>query len=183
MYPIKDYLFVLNPSDDVNDIIKSSKCEASKYIGEYPSLYSKAHLSLWHKQKINPHLMNAYTSILERRMSTVPPINVTINGFDYFVHRNNMMTIYDSIESTSNTTNWFKFVRKQFNLMSNNFVPHITVTRSIHVNSFYTLWPQFRLADLEIDFVPKSISVLERDSYKSYCPWRVHKELFFSSSN
>ena len=179
MSAYKDYLIVLNPSNKVKDSIKLCKYGASEFIGNYAGLNSTAHISLWHKQKLTPELIDAFTSILQRKISAIPSTNITIDGFKYFVHGNNLMTIYASVKSNYITDSWFKLVREQFNLKGNDFIPHITVTKSIHVDAFFTLWPKFNASPFQMSFVPESMSVLERDSDIPNAKWQVKNEIFF----
>ena len=179
MTKLKEYLIVLNPSKVVEKHIKLYKYGASKYIGTYPGLHSRAHISLWHKQNLSRELVDTFTTIVQRKINNVRSTNIAIDGFDYFVHGSNSMTIYANIRSSYITDNWFDFIRKQLNIDSNDFVPHITVTRSIPVDSFYTLWPKFKATAFQINFVPASISVLERDPFSHNAAWNLYKTLFF----
>lgn len=177
----KDYLIVLNPSNRVKNSISHCKQRAGEFIGSYAGLNSIAHISLWHKQNLSPELIDVFTSILQRKISNVPSTTITIDGFDYFVHGNNLMTIYASVKSNYITDTWFKQVREQFNLKSNDFIPHLTVTKTIHVDAFFSLWPKFNSSSFRMSFVPASISVLERNSGTPGAKWQVRKEIYFEN--
>ena len=179
MAELKEYMIVLNPSKVVEEHIKLYKHGASEFIGTYPGLNSKAHISLWHKQKLSRELIDTFTTIVQRKFNNIPSTNVAIDGFNYFAHGTDLMTIYANIKSNYITDNWFDLIRKQLNLNNHDFVPHITVTRSIPVDAFYTLWPKFKATAFQINFVPASISVLERDLMTPDSTWQLHKKLFF----
>jgi len=179
----KDYMIVLSPSRNVKGGIKQCKNSAKEHIGNYPGLNSIAHISLWDKQCVSPELIQAFISILQRKISKIPPVNLTVDGFDFFVHGADTMTIYTSLQSNPIVDDWFKIVRKQLNLNSNRFVPHITVTKNIPVDLFYTLWPMFSSMPFKINFVPESISVLERDPLIPFAKWHTCKEIYFKNTH
>jgi 2'-5' RNA ligase len=181
MTAYKDYLITLNPSYKVKDNVKLYKRGASEFIGNYPGLNSTAHISLWNKQKIKPEVINALITILQRKINNIPSTKINIDGFKYFVHGNDLMTIYASVQMNIITDSWFKLVRKQLNLKG-DFVPHITVTKTIHIDAFFKLWPIFNQLPFQMSFVPESISVLERHSGLPGATWQLRKEIYFDKA-
>lgn len=122
-------------------------------------------------------MIDTLITILQCKISTIPSIDIKIDGFEYFVHANDLMTIYASVKSDMLTDSWFKLVRKQLNLKG-DFVPHITVTKTIHIDSFFKLWPTFNYLPFQMSFMPESVSVLERYSGLPGAAWQLRKEIY-----
>jgi len=179
MSTLKEHMVILNLPKAVKEHIKLYKYGANEFIGTYAGINSIAHISLWHNQKLSREVADTFTTLLQRKINNTTSTNLTINGFNYFAHGNGLMTIYANIQSGYITDNWFNIIRNHLNLNSKNFVPHITVTKTIPVDSFYKLWPKFRLANLQTNFIPTSISVLERDYASANTKWHLRNELYF----
>jgi 2'-5' RNA ligase len=176
----KDYMIVLSLSKNVKKNIARCKNYASDLIGNYPGLNSIAHISLWNKQDVQPEMIRALVTILQRKINEIPPVTLTINGFEFFVNGKDTMTIYAAIHSNFIIEDWFNIVLKQLNLKPKGFVPHITVTKTIHVDSFYKLWPKFNRLPLKLNFVPESISILERDPLP-FAKWHTYDDIYFKN--
>jgi 2'-5' RNA ligase len=180
MSTLKDHMIILNLPKIIKDHVKLYKHGAGEFIGNYASLNSTAHISLSHTQKLSLEVADTYTKLLQRKINNMSSINLTINGFKYFVHSNDLTTIYANIQSCSATECWFNTLRMHLNLNNNSFVPHITITKTIPVDSFYKLWPQFKLANFITSFVPASVAVLEREHRSANYKWNLRNELYFN---
>lgn len=118
---------------------------------------------------------------MEKKLCTVAPIELQINGFAFFNHGKTGKTIYAAIELTTQTNLWFKLLMGEMGIKVKAFVPHITVAKNIPVSSFNKLWPKFETCKYAETFKVNSLTVLKRETYVEYCEWRMYKELFFAN--
>src|ERR1700742_4397830 len=135
-----DYLIILAPPDNVVNHVKSLKKYSSGIIGEFESLYSKAHITVQPWPRKRPVWIEPLLPKLERELQTLPPLQADINGFAYF-DQADTQTIYAKLASTPQTKVWFKLLRRFFNTTA--FEPDITIARSIPNADFKKLWPHF----------------------------------------
>ena len=119
-----DYMMVLSPSENVKEIVKSHKLESVKIIGNYESMHSIAHISIANLVRQKNFITEPQISLLEKKLKALPPISLTIDGFDHFSHGSDFKTIYARIRSTPGTAKWFKELKKPL-YMKQYLVPHI----------------------------------------------------------
>ncbi|MFD0794022.1 2'-5' RNA ligase family protein [Mucilaginibacter litoreus] len=176
----KHFLNLISLPDENEEHIKRFKRACVKHIGEFRSMKSRAHISF------EPLIFDAETSynavdfkmfydVVESILNNVPSINLKINGFDYFKHGTNSMTIYAALQLDTVTMRWFNFVKKIF-LMKGEMKPHITIARDISKASFDILWPYFKNYEYKDSFEVSTITVLGKYSDESG-PYQIYKQI------
>jgi 2'-5' RNA ligase len=181
MESYNDYLFLLQPSDPVKQQIGHCKVKASDYIGIYPGMKSTAHVSIEELTRQKPYVIKSLLDSVRNKISGMPPVNLQIDGFQFFTHNEQYMTIYAAIKPTYKTDNWFLLLKKQLNA-KRTITPHITVTRHIPVNSFYRLWPHLRVFPYKDTFTADRLTILERETFKPNAKYRIYEELYFENT-
>jgi 2'-5' RNA ligase len=172
-----DYLIVLSPSENIVNRVKKLKGFSLKKIGEYESLYSKAHITVQYWPRKKPLWVEPLIPKLERELQLLPPVDLTINGFDFF-NQHSSKTIYAKLRSTALIDVWFKQLRKYFNTRS--FEPHITITKSITDEAFAKLWPTFKNLAWEEQFIVDKLTILKRATIGYDRDYKVFKEMHFN---
>jgi len=177
MTSYQDYLIVLTPSDSVCKRVKRFKDDSAAIVGDYEGRRSKAHISIQQWPRKKPVWIDALMPKLERELLTLPPLTIDINGFDFFHHDENP-TIYARLEQTAGTALWFKHLKRFFS--GGNFVPHITIARSLPSPAFKKLWPYISKQQWQEEFKVDKLTILCRDMIGHDKSYRVYKELPFN---
>lgn len=175
-----DYLFLLEPSDAVKKQIAHYKLKASEHIGVYPGARGSAHVSICLIERQKPHIINTFINSIKNRIHSMPPVMLQINGFEYFVHGEDHMTIYAAIKPTYKTDNWFALLKKQLNIKK-QITPHITITKHIPADAFYKLWPELRLHPYKESFTVDKLTILVRETFKPDTRYEVYDRLYFKN--
>jgi 2'-5' RNA ligase len=175
-----DFLMLLSPSDKVKHAVSIYKLNAANIIGNYESMHSTAHISIrmLHRQKT--FLTEPTILAFRKRLCLIPPITLTIDGFDYFNHGEDFKTLYARIGNTPETNHWFKMLKQHLHIKE-FMVPHITICRNIAVADFDKLWPYFKTATFQETFTVNSLTVLQRETFASFAKWEPFTELQFES--
>jgi 2'-5' RNA ligase len=173
-----DYLIVLSPSESIVKKVKELKQFSYDKIGEYESHYSKAHITIqpWPRKK--PVWIEPLIPKLERDLQSLSTIALDINGFDFFDHQERP-SIYVKLNSTPLTAIWFKHLRRYFN--TPDFVPHITIARSITNQAFAKLWPQFKSLEWNEQFKIDKLTILRREMIGYDKSYKIFKEIPFNN--
>jgi len=182
MLSYSDYLIVISPPAALKKDIGRYKRASANLIGHFEGMHSIAHITVTHQTRCKPYLIQPAILQMEKRLNCIPPIDLHINGFDFFNHGQTAKTIYAVIERTAKTDNWFKLLKTQMGIKIKSFVPHITIVRNIPVSSFNKLWPNFENREFTQTFNARSLNVLHRDTFSEHRRWRPYKELFFLNS-
>ncbi len=173
----QDYLIILSPPEEVSEQVKRLKYSSSTVIGEYDGLFSKAHITVQPWMRKKPVWVGPLIPKLERDLQNLPPIALTIDGFDFFDHQDTF-TIYAKLVSTPATKAWFKSLRKYFNTPP--FEPHITIARSIGKENFNKLWPHFKNKEWKQDFKVDRLTILRRDHIGYNKSYKIYQEMPFN---
>jgi 2'-5' RNA ligase len=176
-----DYLMVISPPDHIKKEVIRYKLASVNLIGHFEGMHNTAHITITHQTRCKPFFAQPAISRIEKKLSTVNPVQFQINGFNFFNHGNNAKTIYAQIEITPHTENWFKLLQREMCIKIKNFVPHITIAKNIPVTAFNKLWPNFERRDFSENFEANSLTILHRETYVEYCEWQHYKELFFAN--
>ncbi|MVN91215.1 2'-5' RNA ligase family protein [Mucilaginibacter aquatilis] len=180
MTDYKDYLFLLEPSEDVKNQIKHYKLKACEYIGTYPGVKGTAHVSLCYIERQKPHIVTTAINSFRNKVYGMPPVKLQVDGFSFFLHGNNSATIYAAIKPTQKTDNWFALLNKQLNVKA-TITPHITVTKAIPVDDFYKLWPHIRSVEYKDSFVVDKLTILARETFKPNARYEIYERLDFKN--
>jgi len=181
MLPYRDYLMIISPPEHIIKEISRYKRASVNAIGHFEGMHSTAYITITHQRRCKPFFVQPAIIRMEEKLFTMPPIELSIKGFDFFEHGSVARTIYAVIQRTERVDNWFKLLTSQMGVKVKNFVPHITIASNIPVSSFNKLWPNFENRDWETSFNVNSLTILNRDTFVEYCEWRVYKELFFAN--
>ncbi|GAA4091277.1 2'-5' RNA ligase family protein [Mucilaginibacter panaciglaebae] len=173
-----DFFMLLSPSERVKAIVREYKHYTADVIGAYESEYSTAHISINIMPRQKTFLTEPGIREFRKRLCLIPPVTLTINGFDYFNHGKDYRTIYARIVTPPETSHWFKMLKHHLKIKEFS-VPHITICRNIPVTDFELLWPYFKSTDWQESFTVNALTVLQRESFVAYAKWQPYTELPF----
>jgi len=173
-----DFFMLLSPSERVKAVVREHKHYATDVIGTYESEYSTAHISINIMPRQKTFLTEPGIREFRKRLCVIPPVTLTINGFDYFNHGKDYRTIYARIVNSPKTSHWFKMLKHHLKIKEFS-VPHITICRNIPVADFELLWPCFKSTDWQESFTVNALTVLQRESFVTYAKWQPYTELPF----
>lgn len=183
MITLRDYFFIISPPHEVIYEVSRFKKACAKYIGEYDSLYSKAHISLglFAEEVKGPpekgYAMERFIRLISEDIALIEPVRLRVSGFKFFSH-GRTRTIYAAVETDAATTAWFDYLRGILTI-TGDIIPHITIARSISVEHFNILWPFFEKASFKYSFVPGCITVLTREVEGRPGNYSLYKEMPF----
>ena len=175
-----DYLLLLSPGEHVKKIVKEHKLHAANIIGKYESMHSIAHISIKKMPRQKAFISEPALMALNKSLHTLPPITLTIDGFDYFNHGDDYKTIYARLRSNHITTLWFKTLKKHLTIKE-FMVPHITIARNIPVAQFNKLWPHFKAINWVENFTVDVLTVLQRETFATFATWEPFIKLPFEA--
>ncbi|GAB2981194.1 hypothetical protein GCM10027049_16330 [Mucilaginibacter puniceus] len=173
-----DFMILLSPSDNIKELIRDHKLRAAEIIGKYESMHSIAHISIKKMHRQKSFLTTPLILGLNTKLAAIPPVTLTIDGFDYFNHGEDFKTIYAKICSSPEITQWFKTLKKHLNIKE-FMVPHITIARNIPVNDFNLLWPHFKAIKWTETFTVNELLVLEKETFAPFAKWEEFTRLPF----
>ncbi len=174
----QDYLIVLSPSESVIKRIRQLKEFSEGVIGEYDSRYATAHITVQYWPRKKPVWIEPMIPKLERDLQNLSPVILDINGFDFFDHAEKP-TIYTKLSATSQTEVWFKQLRKYFN--KPDYVPHITIAKSISNIAFNKLWPHFKNKEWNEQIKFDKLTILRREAIGHDKSYKKIKEIPFNT--
>lgn len=175
-----DLMVLLSPSDNVKNIVRGHKQHATEIIGKYESMNSIAHISIKKMHRQKSFVTEPAIKLLNSKLATLPPINLTIDSFDYFNHGEYYKTIYAKIRSTPDTSAWFKTLKKHLN-DKDFLVPHITIARNIPMDDFNRLWPHFKAIKWTESFTVNELTVLQKETFAPFAKWELHTTIPFKA--
>jgi 2'-5' RNA ligase len=175
-----DFLMLLSPSDKVKQLVSTHKTYAATVISNYKSRHSIAHITINKIPRQRSFLTEPGILDFRRRLCLIPPVRLSINGFDHFNHGNDVRTIYARISSSPETNHWFKMLKKHLH-HKDFMVPHITICRNITVAEFDKLWPHFKTLQFNETFTVNALTVLQRETFATFAKWEPYIELPFES--
>jgi 2'-5' RNA ligase len=174
----EDYLMLLSPPESVKYEISRYKRASRNIIGQYKSVYSPAHITIQNLYRQKAFAAEPAILAMEKKLTTMLPIFLIIDGFDYFDHGGKSMTIYARIKSTPATTMWFGLLKKNINSKI-SFNPHITIARDIPAHDFYKLWPKFTGRKIIEPFLIDKLTITRRETYGYDSKWKFYKDIYF----
>ena len=176
-----DYLMIISlPVELVKEISRYKRASVNA-IGHFEGMHSRAYIPVTHQVRCKPFLAQPAIIRMGQRLSTMPPVELYLNGFAYFSDGRSVRTIYAKIEMTDRAENWFKLLTMQMGIKLPNFVPHITIARNIPVTAFNKLWPNFENRDFQHRLIVNSLTVLHRDTFAEHPEWKIFRELHFGN--
>ena len=175
-----DFLMILSPSDKVKAMVQNHKTYAANIIGNYESMHATAHISIKMLHRQRSFLTEPGIIDFRRRLCLIPPVTLSVNGFDYFNHGDDFRTIYLRLSNSAETSHWFKMLKHHLHI-KDFMVPHITICRNIPTTDFEKLWPHFKAAEYRDSFSVNALTVLQRETFASLAKWEHYTELPFES--
>jgi len=177
-----DYLFLLSPPENIKHEISRYKKASVKYIGEFSSMQSPAHITLNQLERQKPYMVDTAIQNLEAKINAMPSVLLHMDGFKYFEHVHSKMTIYAYIRSTPAMEDWFTLLRKNLNIKK-IVVPHITVVRNIPEMDFKKLWPNFKNKKLLEPFWIYELKIVQRETFGTTAgKWESYKTIRFKNT-
>ncbi|MDB5108984.1 MAG: hypothetical protein JWR67_98 [Mucilaginibacter sp.] len=177
-----DFMMVLSPNEHVKALIQEHKQYAAGIIGQYESMHSIAHISIKNMPRQKTFLTEPAIIALRKILPTLPPITLTIDGFDYFNHGEDYKTIYAKLRTDHLSTLWFKTLKKHLGIKE-FMVPHITVARNIPIADFNKLWPHFKAINWVESFTVSELTVLQRETFATFAKWELFTTLPFEAKH
>lgn len=177
----EDYLMLLSPPETVKNEIARYKKASAKLIGNYKSVDSPAHISIQHLERQKPFMAETNIERIGKSLAALPPVLLHVDGFKYFTHLHNKMTIYAHIRITPAVDEWFTLLKRALHVRK-AIVPHITVTRDIPESDFNLLWPNFRHKKLVEPFWIKELKMLKRETFAPSPQWTAYKTFEFKNT-
>jgi len=177
MLSYADYLMVIPLPDDVKNQIVRYKRASANLIGEFEGIHHTPYLIITHQVRCKPFLVQPAIDLMAKRIGTMPPIELQINGFGNCSRGYHTKSIYAQIEVNEKVTNWFKLLNRQIGLKITNAVPHFPLAPNIPVTAFNKLWPNLVNRPLIISFTVNSLTILHRDTFAEYCEWTLYRDL------
>jgi len=169
-------MFILEPTYPIIKYVASCKAYVNTVIGSFDSQYSKAHLTIWDRDDMQPYAMDGYLSGIQSKLSNFPQVELKLNGFSSF-NNEGLKTIFVAIKELNDTDNWFK---ELYSLLGKpERKPHITVCKSLNDIQYKLLWEEFRNKIYVDSFIPKCLTVLMLDASDPYPMWQEYKKLPF----
>ncbi len=181
MMPYADYLLIISLPADIGKEIVRYKRASVNAIGHFEGMNSRPYITVTHQLRCKPFLAQPALAKMGKRLSTMPPIELQINGFGSFNHCNISHTIYAVIEPAQRTQNWFKLLAMQMGIKLPDFVPHITIAKNIPITAFNKLWPNFENREFNHRFMVENITILHKDTYVDNSEWKIYKEPRFGN--
>ncbi|MEO7212243.1 2'-5' RNA ligase family protein [Mucilaginibacter sp.] len=176
-----DYLFLLTPPENIRHEVARYKKASVKYIGDFGSMNSPAHITINQLERQKPYMIDAAFERMESTLQAMPPVLLHMDGFKHFEHLHSKNTIYAYIRSTPATENWFALLRKNLNVKK-AVVPHITVVRNVPEADFTKLWPNFKHKKLLEPFWISELKILQRESFgTTHGKWKTYKTIPFKN--
>ena len=172
-----DYLIVLLPSEGVAKKVQKLKDFSYSLIGEYDSHYAEAHITVQYWPAKKSTWVEPLIPKLERELQTLPPVLLTVDGFDIFGQQDHQ-TIYAALCLTPLTDIWFKQLRNFFNRA--DFKPCVTIAKSIPAAAFAKLWPCIKNLEWKEQFEVEKLTVLRRETIGYNKSYKVFKEIPFN---
>ena len=181
MIAYADYLIVISLPENLVKEISRYKRASVNVIGHFEGMHSTAQIVITHQIRCKPYMAQPAIGEMANRLSTMPPIELKINGFGFFSNSYSTKTIYAVIGQSTSADKWFKLLINQLGIGLKNFTPRIIIAKGIPVTSFNKLWPNFEKRHFAEKFMVNSLNILHRETFVEYCEWRVYKELFFAN--
>lgn len=175
-----DYLMIFSlPSDLVKEISKYKRASVN-VIGHFAGMHNIAYISITHQVRCKPFLAQPAITRMGERISTMPPLELHLDGFGYF---DNVVTktIYAAFTGSQRSQNWFRLLFMQMGIKVKDFVPHVSIVCNIPVTAFNKLWPYFENREFKRAFTVNNLTVLHRDTFAKHPEWAVHRELHFGN--
>lgn len=177
-----DYMICLVPSGGIAQQIIGHKVNAASIIGANECFQSRPEISIKPMPRRKPYMADPEINALKAKVKLLPPVTLTMDGFDFFSHGDEYRTLYAKIRSGQFTAQWFKALKKNLN-MKDYLVPHITIARNIPKNAFDQLWPHFRKLIWAEDFEVCQLTVLHREALNTFAHWELFTELPFEAKH
>jgi len=175
-----DYLIIISlPTDLVKEIGRYKRASVNT-IGHFEGMNSRAYITISHQLRCKPFLAQPAIVRMGQRLSTMPPLEIYVDGFSY-LDNGFTRTIYAGFSFNTRCKNWFKLLFMQIGIKVKDFTPNIPVVRNIPVTAFNKLWPNFEGRSFKHSFTISNLTILHRDTFAEHSEWRVYKELHFGN--
>ncbi len=173
----RDYLLIIPLAEDIVSKFIYFKLKAWELIGDFPSLHSKAHITINHDHNIQSFIFEEKLAYYQRKLPLINAFEIRVCGFDFFKHSQNSYTVYAKVNvDTTMKTTLHRFTRT----FSKGTIqtPHITIAKEISKEKYEILWQYFKNLKYDSFFYADKITILETPTRKFYnLPMRLKTEI------
>lgn len=161
----KDYSLIIPLDENIVSKFIFLKLKAWEMIGDYPSLHSKAHITVNNDPNLHSYIFEEKLTYYQRKLSFVSAFKVIVSGFGFFKHNANSYTIYAEVKLDNTMKNRLQNFDRTF---SKGVVktPHITIAKTVSKSKYEKLWSYFEHLQFECSFYADKITVLETPTRK-----------------
>lgn len=173
----RDYLLVIPLDERIIAKFIFFKLKAWELIGEYPSLHSKAHITVNHDSNIHSYIFEEKLTYYQRKLAFVNGFKINVSGFNFFKHNANSYTVYAEVKLDNTMKSRLQNFDRTFSKGAVK-TPHITIARCVSKSRYEKLWSYFEHLKFECSFYADKISVLETPTRKfSNLPMRQKADI------
>lgn len=175
-----EYMPILSPPNEVNEEVKYFKSVCADRIGDFKSSHSKAHITIpFEENRQKVFVAEPAIERMEKRLNTMAPITLHINGFDIFPNHVSGNTIYAAFDIDNRTKNWFRLLLKEMQLSKRTLTPHLTIARGLSDDQLKQVWPYFMKQKFNAKFEVTEMLMLKRWLFEAESSWKVFKRIQF----
>ena len=180
----RDYLIVVPPAHDIGVKIMYYKLKAWELIGDYPSLHSKAYITVNYDQNIQALVFEEKLAYYKRKLPCINAFEIKVCGFGKFKRHKNSYTIFARVEINPLVQETLSALNKTFSKGIVETPPHITIAKNISEEKAEILWQYFKDLKFEYSFYADKINVLETPTRKFFnLPMRIKAEIELASAS
>lgn len=180
----RDYLIVVPPAHDICVKIMYYKLKAWELIGDYPSLHSKAYITVNQDQNIQALVFEEKLAYYKRKLPCIHPFEIKVCGFGKFKQQENSYTIFARVEINPLVQETFSALNRTFSKGVLKTPPHITIAKNISKEKAEILWQYFEGLKFEYSFYAHKINVLETPTRRFFnLPMRLKAEIELAAAS
>jgi len=174
-----EYLFLI-PLNGIHREVTELKDHLFHLVGgNYPGYKSTPHITLF-----NIASSSQMDLVLERlNVTWMPPFQIKVKGFDYYEHGQKSRSIYLNIEKKQTIVYLQSWLSDFFLLRKHAFDPHITIGRTLPVNTFEKVWSDIRSMRFERAMNCNKLIILKRRQQTTHPEkWERYREILLGSN-
>ena len=175
---VYDYFILINLPSFIDHEIVKVKRDFGRVNGEYLSLVSKPHISMFNfpqPKEREPEILSSLSDLLLKQ----PVFRVDLSGYNFFPENN---TFYISISNQVSLKELYRKIILQLHLLliprgflRSNFTPHITIGRKLSNKQFQNALAEYNHKPFEESFELSYVTVLRREY--PWSSWQLIREL------
>ena len=180
----RDYLMVIPPEHNMGLKMMYYKLKAWELIGNYPSLHSKAYVTVNHDTNIQALVFEEKLVYYKRKLHCINAFEIKVCGFGKFKHQENSYTIFAKVEIDPVIQETLSVLNRTFSKSTAKMPPHMAIAKNISKEKADKLWQYFAGQEFEYSFYAHKINVLETPTRKFFnLPMRVKAEIGLAAAS